>query len=56
MSERENVARRAEELRRRIHHHDRKYYVESAPEISDREYDRLLEELRAIETKHPDLV
>ncbi|HET6150114.1 MAG TPA: NAD-dependent DNA ligase LigA [Polyangia bacterium] len=34
--------------------HDRRYYVEMAPVITDVEYDRLLRELRAIETAHPD--
>ncbi|NBW97332.1 MAG: NAD-dependent DNA ligase LigA, partial [Planctomycetia bacterium] len=43
-------------LRETIRHHDRKYYVEARPEISDREYDRLLDELRALEAKHPELV
>jgi DNA ligase (NAD+) len=43
-------------LREQIRHHDRKYYVEAAPEISDREYDRLVDELRGLETKHPDLI
>ncbi len=43
-------------LRERIRHHDRKYYVEAAPEISDREYDRLVDELRDLETRHPDLI
>src|SRR5262249_9154810 len=36
-------------------HHNRKYYVDSAPEISDREFDRLLEELQQIEKSHPEL-
>lgn len=43
-------------LRVRIRHHDRKYYVEASPEITDREYDRLLDELRELEAKHPHLV
>jgi len=43
-------------LREQIRHHDRKYYVEAAPEISDREYDLLLAELQSLEEKHPDLV
>ena len=43
-------------LREQIRHHDRKYYVEAAPEISDREYDRLVDELRGLEEKHPDLI
>ncbi len=49
-------AQRADELRRLIRHHDQKYYVEAAPEISDLEYDRLLSELKSLESKHPDLV
>jgi len=47
---------RAAELRRQIDHHNRKYYVDAAPEISDREFDRLLEELQRIEKEHPELV
>jgi len=47
---------RATELRRQINHHNRKYYVDAAPEISDREFDRLLEELQEIEKAHPELV
>lgn len=49
-----NVAHRIEELRRLIEHHDRLYYVEARPEISDREYDRLYAELVDLETKHPE--
>lgn len=36
--------------------HDRRYYVEAAPTISDYEYDQLLAKLRAIEAAHPDWV
>ncbi|HTR53295.1 MAG TPA: NAD-dependent DNA ligase LigA [Kofleriaceae bacterium] len=36
--------------------HDRRYYVEAAPTISDVEYDRLLTKLRALESGHPDWV
>ncbi len=43
-------------LRDQIRHHDRLYYVEAAPEISDLEYDRLVERLRDLEAKHPELV
>ena len=49
-------AQRAEELRRQIDHHNYLYYVDAKPEISDREFDRLLEELQQIETEHPELV
>ncbi len=43
-------------LRDQIRYHDRRYYVEAAPEISDLEYDRLVERLRDLEAKHPELV
>lgn len=48
-------AARAAELRKIIDHHNQKYYVDAAPEISDREFDRLLEELTALEAAHPEL-
>ncbi len=51
-----NAASRIEALREQIRHHDRKYYVDAAPEISDREYDRLIEELKQLEENHPELV
>ncbi|MBI2826679.1 MAG: NAD-dependent DNA ligase LigA [Planctomycetia bacterium] len=51
-----DVASEIEQLREEIRHHDRKYYVEAAPEISDLEYDRLLERLKKLEAAHPDLV
>src|SRR5438477_6497906 len=50
------IAQRAEELRRQINHHNYLYYVEARPEISDREFDRLLDELKRIEAEHPELV
>jgi DNA ligase (NAD+) len=43
-------------LRDQIRRHDYKYYVEAAPEISDREYDKLLERLKQLEAAHPELV
>ena len=48
--------KRADELRRQIAHHDRRYYGLDDPEISDPEYDDLLRELREIEEANPDLV
>jgi len=42
-------------LRKEIRHHDCKYYVEAAPEITDLQYDRLLERLKRLEAKHPEL-
>ncbi|HWA36634.1 MAG TPA: NAD-dependent DNA ligase LigA [Burkholderiales bacterium] len=46
---------RAQELRRQIEHHNRRYYIEDAPEISDAEYDRLFQELQRLEEAHPSL-
>ena len=44
-----------ERLRAEIRGHERRYYVEDAPIVSDEEYDRLLERLRALEAAHPEL-
>src|SRR5438067_335602 len=46
---------RAERLRSEIERHNRLYYVEDAPEITDAEYDRLFRELQALEASHPEL-
>ena len=56
MTERREAERRIAQLRRLIRRHDRLYYVLAAPEISDFEYDRLFDELQALECEHPDLV
>jgi DNA ligase (NAD+) len=50
-----DVAARAEELRRQLEYHGHRYYVLDDPDISDPEYDALLNELRDIEASHPDL-
>jgi DNA ligase (NAD+) len=50
------AAKRIEQLRNEIRKHDRLYYEEAAPSISDREYDRLYKELVDLETQFPDLV
>lgn len=46
---------RITDLRRQIAHHDRLYYEQARPEISDREYDALYRELVDLERAHPDL-
>ena len=51
-----DAAQEIQKLRETIRYHDRKYYVEDAPEISDHEYDLLIKELEDLEKKHPDLV
>jgi DNA ligase (NAD+) len=43
-------------LRPELHRHNRLYYVEAAPEISDKEYDRLLKRLEELEAAHPELI
>src|SRR5205823_7921149 len=50
------AAKRVAQLRRKIEEHDRRYYQEAAPIISDREYDRLYQELLDLETQFPQFV
>ena len=52
---REEAGARIRELRDEIRRHDRLYYVENAPEISDAEYDRLFRELEELEAAWPEL-
>ena len=49
-------AKRAEELREEIRHHEHCYFVLDAPEITDAEFDAKVNELKAIEREHPELV
>ena len=51
-----DVAKKIDELRDEIRHHEHRYYVLDDPEISDAEYDRLVNELKALEKEHPELV
>jgi DNA ligase (NAD+) len=50
------AASRAAALRREIEEHNRRYYVDDAPTISDAEYDALFRELQDLESRHPELV
>jgi len=52
----QDIKKRIEKLRELINHHDRQYYVESRPDISDQEYDRLMRELKELEALHPELI
>lgn len=45
---------RIDELRAELERHNRLYYMEAAPEISDAEYDKLYRELEELEAKHPE--
>src|SRR5207249_8994431 len=47
---------RAEEMRKRLNEASSAYYVEDEPIISDAEFDRLYDELKALEEEHPELV
>ncbi|HVJ44812.1 MAG TPA: hypothetical protein VM511_00390, partial [Luteolibacter sp.] len=42
------------ELRSQLEHHNRLYYTQAAPEISDAEYDKLFRELENLEAAHPE--
>jgi DNA ligase (NAD+) len=56
LTETKAVTERAEELRKELHEHGYRYYVLDDPLITDDKYDALLDELRAIETEHPELL
>jgi DNA ligase (NAD+) len=47
---------RVDELRRQLEHHGYRYYVLDDPEIGDDQYDALIDELRALEADHPELL
>lgn len=51
-----NLAKeRAEELSRLLKYHNKKYYIDDAPEIEDFEYDRMIRELEDLEREYPEL-
>jgi DNA ligase (NAD+) len=52
----QDPARRAAWLREQLHHHAHLYYVLDAPQIPDAEYDRMFQELQALEAAHPELL
>ncbi|MDO4174386.1 MAG: NAD-dependent DNA ligase LigA [Eubacteriales bacterium] len=49
------IAQQAAALREALRYHNKKYYDEDAPEISDFEYDRMLRALETLETEYPEL-
>ncbi len=49
------VIKRVTQLREALHRHSYRYYVLDDPEISDSEYDRMMQELIRLETNYPDL-
>ncbi|MGD9653147.1 MAG: NAD-dependent DNA ligase LigA, partial [Candidatus Dadabacteria bacterium] len=50
------AAERIERLSREIDRHNDLYYVKNSPEISDSEFDAMLNELKELEARYPDLV
>jgi DNA ligase (NAD+) len=50
-----SAKQKIEKLRAEIRRHERLYYVEAAPEISDFEFDKLMRELKSLEEEHPEL-
>ena len=51
-----DLLRKLEALRDKIRHHEHRYYVLDSPEITDAEFDRLMDELIQLESKHPVLI
>ncbi len=56
MPARRDAEKRIEALREKIRHHEYLYYVLDNPEISDAEFDQLMQQLKDLETDHPTLV
>ncbi len=52
----DSIQNQIDALRKQIHYHERKYFIEDQPEISDQEYDRLMKQLEHLETAYPQLV
>lgn len=50
------IKERIEKLRDEIRYHDRLYYIENKPKISDQEYDALYKKLQKLEARHPELI
>jgi DNA ligase (NAD+) len=56
MSDQDKIRQRVEELRKLINYHNYRYYVLDSPEISDAEYDELMQELKKLEAEQPELI
>ncbi len=50
------LQKKIDSLRDKIRHHEYLYYVQDAPELTDAEFDKLMNELKKLEAEHPDLV
>jgi DNA ligase (NAD+) len=51
-----DLGKKIESLRGKIRHHESLYYVLDSPEISDAEFDKLMQQLKQLETERPDLI
>src|SRR6266851_9403456 len=51
-----DVEQRIEGLRERVRYHEHLYYVLDNPEISDTEFDKLMQQLQQLEAEHPALI
>ena len=51
-----NIIKEIESLRDKIRHHEYRYYVLDDPEITDAQFDKLMEQLKYLESEHPELV
>ncbi len=51
-----NLERKIEALHEKIRHHEYRYYVLDSPEISDADFDVLMNELKRLEAEHPELI
>src|SRR5437762_12787703 len=56
MPTKQKAEQQIEELREQLRHHEYLYYVMDAPEISDAEYDALMNRLKKLEAEYPELV
>ncbi|MGA7287845.1 MAG: NAD-dependent DNA ligase LigA, partial [Terriglobales bacterium] len=51
-----NIEKKIDALREKIRHHEYRYYVLDDPEISDADFDKLMNELKRLEAEHPNLI
>lgn len=52
----DEITKELEQLKKEIQEHNRRYYVEDAPSVSDYEYDMLMRRLKELESSHPELI
>ena len=53
---RDQAKERIDKLRQEIVYHEKKYYLDNDPQISDYEYDQLVKELESLEEKYPEMI